>query len=563
MRLDPLPQEHSPALADEFASFHKTLGFVPNSVLTMQRKPELVRAFVAMQRAIWDPGSKVDRGFKRLVAHVASRAAGDAYGMAHTASGALHFGIDADKLAAARDYRASPLYNAAEKAALDLAVAALASEASGQRGNSFEVRAHSASEDARKRAGDTRPEPGSSARAASAVPSAVTNELFDELRRHWSRSRSSNSWRRSRWPAFSRAGTRRRRRSRRSRWRSVRKHLAAQGWSPGASEITERQIMIRTPVCDLLDIEHPIALGGMGSVYSPELVAGVERGRARCHGLPLHESGQIRAGTAAIRERTNKGFGLNFLLFDVKEEGAAALDLRPAVMAFAWPRPEQKLEPFIARAHDAGCKVTFMAGGVPEAVRAAEAGADVIIAQGTEGGGHVGWQGSLALVPMVVDAVAPIPVLAAGGIADGRGLAAALALGADGVLLGTRFSPAGIAAASQFQAGDRGQRRPRHAAVGDSRPRGRDRLAGRDVALAAQPLHRALGRAGMGLASGSGGGARRRAGRPQERQRRGSRAIDGAGRRLDRHSARGRDRRPNRPGRRAHLARATAALVRH
>jgi NAD(P)H-dependent flavin oxidoreductase YrpB (nitropropane dioxygenase family) len=156
-----------------------------------------------------------------------------------------------------------------------------------------------------------------------------------------------------------------------------------------------------------------------------------------CHYMNPEQS---RAGTAAIRERTNKGFGLNFLLFDVQEEGfAAALDLRPAVMAFAWPRPEQDVKSFIARAHDAGCKVTFMAGGVPEAVRAAEGGADVIIAQGTEGGGHVGWQASLALVPMVVDAVAPVPVLAAGGIADGRGLAAALALGADGVLLGTRF----------------------------------------------------------------------------------------------------------------------------
>jgi NAD(P)H-dependent flavin oxidoreductase YrpB (nitropropane dioxygenase family) len=199
--------------------------------------------------------------------------------------------------------------------------------------------------------------------------------------------------------------------------------------------------MIRTPVCDLLDIEHPIALGGMGSVYSPELVAAVSSagglGAMGCHYMNPE---QIRAGTAAIRERTNKGFGLNFLLFDIKEEGfATALDLRPAVMAFAWPRPEQDVKPFIARAQDAGCKVTFMAGGVPEAVRAAEAGADVIIAQGTEGGGHVGWQASLALIPMVVDAVAPIPVLAAGGIADGRGLAAALALGADGVLLGTRF----------------------------------------------------------------------------------------------------------------------------
>ena len=80
-----------------------------------------------------------------------------------------------------------------------------------------------------------------------------------------------------------------------------------------------------------------------------------------------------------------------------------------------------------------------MANGVPEAVKAAEAGADVIIAQGTEGGGHVGWVTSMVLTPMVVDAVAPIPVLTAGGVADGRGLAAAIALGADGVLLGTRF----------------------------------------------------------------------------------------------------------------------------
>jgi NAD(P)H-dependent flavin oxidoreductase YrpB (nitropropane dioxygenase family) len=199
--------------------------------------------------------------------------------------------------------------------------------------------------------------------------------------------------------------------------------------------------MIRTPVCDLLDLEHPIALGGMGSIYSPDLVAAVSSagglGAMGCHYLRPE---QIRAGTAAIRERTDKGFALNFLIFDIDEDGfAAALALRPAAIAFAWPRPEQDVKSLIARTHDAGCKVTFMAGGVPEAVRAATAGADVIVAQGTEGGGHVGWQASMALTPMVVDAVAPVPVLAAGGIADGRGLAAALALGADGVLLGTRF----------------------------------------------------------------------------------------------------------------------------
>ncbi len=93
----------------------------------------------------------------------------------------------------------------------------------------------------------------------------------------------------------------------------------------------------------------------------------------------------------------------------------------------------------MGRVHDAGLIAMHMAGDVPEAVRAAEAGADVIVAQGTEGGGHVGWMASMTLVPMIVQAVAPLPVVAAGGIADGRGLAAALALGAEGVLLGTRF----------------------------------------------------------------------------------------------------------------------------
>jgi len=199
--------------------------------------------------------------------------------------------------------------------------------------------------------------------------------------------------------------------------------------------------MIRTPVCELLDIEHPIALGGMGSAVSQALVAAVSRvgglGAMGCHYMTAD---QVRSNTAAIRQATNKPFGLNFLLFDIKEDSfAAALDLRPQVMAFAWPRPEQDIKAYVARAHDAGCKVTFMAGGVPEAKRAAAAGADVIIAQGTEGGGHVGWQASMALVPMVVDAVAPVPVLAAGGFADGRGLVAALALGAQGILLGTRF----------------------------------------------------------------------------------------------------------------------------
>lgn len=143
-RLDPLPPETTPEMKDEFDSFFKTLGFVPNSVLTMQRKPKLAKAFVQMQRAIWDPDSKVDRGLKRLVAHMASRTADDAYSMAHTASGALHFGIDAAKLAAVRDYKASPLFTPAERSAFDLAV------------------------------------------AASSNPNAVTDATFAQLRKYWS-----------------------------------------------------------------------------------------------------------------------------------------------------------------------------------------------------------------------------------------------------------------------------------------------------------------------------------------------------------------------------------------
>ena len=199
--------------------------------------------------------------------------------------------------------------------------------------------------------------------------------------------------------------------------------------------------MITTPVCDLMGIEHPIALGGMGSIYSPSLVAAVSNagglGAMGCHNLSPE---RIQEAAAAIRENTNKPFALNFLIFCAEEESfAAALAERPPHMAFAWPRPEQNIKTYIDRAHDIGCKVTFMAGGVPEAVRAAEAGADIIVTQGTEGGGHVSWMTSLTLLPLVVDAVAPLPVLAAGGFVDGRGLAAALALGAQGILLGTRF----------------------------------------------------------------------------------------------------------------------------
>jgi NAD(P)H-dependent flavin oxidoreductase YrpB (nitropropane dioxygenase family) len=203
--------------------------------------------------------------------------------------------------------------------------------------------------------------------------------------------------------------------------------------------------MIRTPVCDMFDIDHPVFLGGMGSIYSPPLVSAVSEagglGAMGCHRL---SPDQIKTAASEIRSQTDRPFALNFLIFHAEEESfEAALNERPPAMAFAWPRPDQDVKSWVGRARDAGCKVTYMAGGVPEALAGVEAGADAIVAQGTEGGGHVSWMATLALVPMVVDAVGDVPVIAAGGIADGRGLAAALALGAQGVLLGTRFLATG------------------------------------------------------------------------------------------------------------------------
>jgi NAD(P)H-dependent flavin oxidoreductase YrpB (nitropropane dioxygenase family) len=199
--------------------------------------------------------------------------------------------------------------------------------------------------------------------------------------------------------------------------------------------------MIHTRICDLLGIEHPIVLGGMGSATSPKLVSAVSNaGGFGTLGTSGMSGAQLTTAVKAIREATNKPFGINHLLFRIDEAAfAATLEARPQVVAFAWARQDQDLRGFFKRVHDAGSKVMYMAGEVPEALRAVEAGADYIVAQGTEGGGHVGWMATMVIVPMIVTAVAPVPVLAAGGIADGRGFAAALALGADGVLLGTKF----------------------------------------------------------------------------------------------------------------------------
>src|SRR5213592_2272842 len=122
-RIKPLPADHSPELKEQFEAMRKNLGFIPNSILIMQRKPKLAKALAQMTAAVWDPEGEVDRGFKRIIAHVASRAAGCRYCMAHTAGGALHFGVDEQRLAAVWEFRASALFSEGEKVALDFALA--------------------------------------------------------------------------------------------------------------------------------------------------------------------------------------------------------------------------------------------------------------------------------------------------------------------------------------------------------------------------------------------------------------------------------------------------------
>lgn len=199
--------------------------------------------------------------------------------------------------------------------------------------------------------------------------------------------------------------------------------------------------MIRTPFNELLGIDHPVALAGMGGGTSPGLAAAVSQaGGLGILGVTGFSKEELDGDVAQIRRLTPRPFGLNLLLHLASEEELRnVLEARPAVLSTAWPREGQDLTPIFAAAHECGAKVVHMVPTVKDALAAARAGADVIVAQGIDGGGHVGGIGTVVIVPMVVRAVAPIPVLAAGGIADGHGLAAMLALGASGVLLGTRF----------------------------------------------------------------------------------------------------------------------------
>jgi NAD(P)H-dependent flavin oxidoreductase YrpB (nitropropane dioxygenase family) len=199
--------------------------------------------------------------------------------------------------------------------------------------------------------------------------------------------------------------------------------------------------MIETSFTELVGVDHPVVCAGMGGGASNGELAGrvSEAGGLGLIGASFVPPQELETMVARAREITAKPFGINLLLHATEERLDDVLQMQPAVLSTAWPRDEQDLGAIFAKAHDRGIRVMHMVQTVADAVRAAEAGADVIVAQGNEGGGHIGEIGTTVIVRQVVNAVAPVPVLAAGGFTDGAGLAAALALGADGVLLGTRF----------------------------------------------------------------------------------------------------------------------------
>lgn len=209
-----------------------------------------------------------------------------------------------------------------------------------------------------------------------------------------------------------------------------------------AHEARDSTPVIRTPFTELLEIDHPLVCAGMGSGTANGELAGrvSEAGGLGVIGASFLPPGvELEEMVRRARELTSKPFGINLLLHGTEERIDEVLAFEPAVFSTAWPRDDQDLDAIFARAHDRGCRVMHMVSRVEDAVRAAEAGADVIVAQGNEGGGHIGEIGTVVIVRQVVEAVSSVPVLAAGGLADGAGLAASLALGADGILLGTRF----------------------------------------------------------------------------------------------------------------------------
>src|SRR5688572_18510534 len=197
---------------------------------------------------------------------------------------------------------------------------------------------------------------------------------------------------------------------------------------------------MQTRLTDVLGIEHPVMLAGMGGVSYSRLVAAVsEAGGFGCLGASTMGPEKMVEEMRAVRGLTDKPFGVDLLTAmpgDLVGQVRTIIDEGASVFVAGLGVPRDVVE----LCHRSGVLVMNMCGKVRHAVAAVEAGCDLVVAQGTEAGGHTGQVATMPLVPQIVDAVGDrVPVVAAGGIFDGRGLAAALMLGADGVWVGTRF----------------------------------------------------------------------------------------------------------------------------
>ena len=194
---------------------------------------------------------------------------------------------------------------------------------------------------------------------------------------------------------------------------------------------------VRTALTDLIGIEHPIVLAPMGGVAGGELAAAVsEAGGLGLLGAGGGDVDWLTREIEILLERTEKPWGVGLLAWAVE---ASVLEWvvaqRPAVVMLSFGDPT----PFASTVRDAGIPLAIQVTTLADAQRALDLGADVVVAQGSEAGGHGEGRGTLPFVPAVADIAGATPVLAAGGIADGRGLAAALMLGAAGAVIGTRF----------------------------------------------------------------------------------------------------------------------------
>jgi nitronate monooxygenase len=195
--------------------------------------------------------------------------------------------------------------------------------------------------------------------------------------------------------------------------------------------------MIVTALTEMFGLHYPIVLGPMGGISGGHLAATVSNaGALGLVGGGYGDPAWLRTELSRVKEETQKPWGVGLITWSIDRNVLdLALSYRPDafMLSFGDPRP------YAHAIKSAGCKLICQVQDIDGARLAQEAGADIVVAQGTEAGGHASQRATLPLVPAVVDAVAPTPVVAAGGIADGRGLAASLMLGAHGALIGTRF----------------------------------------------------------------------------------------------------------------------------